>query len=570
MKNRLFALFLAIALMFPYSAFAADNFPASDSAGVEQDRFETYQEVGATIRQLREEAEQENLEEDNLGEDTPDAKKFVLKSIRFSGNESISSEELHQVTNSMIGQEVSFSELSKIANKIKKEYRSRGFIAVYVYLPPQDVTNGSVEFAVVEGTLGEVTITGNKWFSSNIIRKALGLTAGNVIFFRDLQNGLEYLNKQQDIKAKGVLKPGSASKTTDLELQVQDRFPLHLNADVSNTGTNNTGKNRFGVGLKHSNLFGQMDDLSGRFQIGRGAIGVGTRYVYPLRPNGTTLGFSYSYSRVDLQREFRDLDAEGNAHVYGFDINQPVYQSPWFKAALNTGFDFKSIENRILGRKAGKDELRILNLAANLEFQDKWGRTYFPHSFHFGFSSFLGASDKNESAAVRTNTGGQFFIYRAALLRAQKLPKGMTYIFRSSLQLTPDRLPPSEQLQLGGTYSVRGYQESDYLADNGGFINNDILIPTYFFPQDWKLPYSSLPLREQIQGVGFFDFGAGQIRNQIGTEDKKRALMGAGGGVRIHLFDRVFTRLQWAHTIGEDAADGSNGAFYYGVSAEIP
>ena len=63
-------------------------------------------------------------------------------------------------------------------------------------------------------------------------------------------------------------------------------------------------------------------------------------------------------------------------------------------------------------------------------------------------------------------------------------PAGMMLTLRGSLQLTPNRLSPSEQLRLGGAFSVRGYSEGDYLADYGGFVTNELSVPTYFFPAD--------------------------------------------------------------------------------------
>jgi hemolysin activation/secretion protein len=143
------------------------------------------------------------------------------------------------------------------------------------------------------------------------------------------------------------------------------------------------------------------------------------------------------------------------------------------------------------------------------------------------------------------------------------------YTFRGQLQLTNTPLAPSEQLPLGGAFAVRGYPEGEYLADYGAFMANDLLIPTYFFPKDWKLPYSKEPLRQQIQGVTFFDFGGGVLRKPMNSEKDSRTLAGAGLGVRIRLFDKVYARIQWATPTGSKASNGSETAFYYGVSAEF-
>jgi hemolysin activation/secretion protein len=495
--------------------------------------------------------------------------RFELTKIIVTGNQQISSDVISSITNKHLNKQVSLNDIREIAREVKNYYRSKGYVAAYVYVPPQTIANGVVEITVIEGQIGSIFVEGNKWFSSKVIKRAIDVTADNVLFYNQLRKGLNYINRKKDIKVKSVLKPGEREKTTDLYLQVEDDLPLHFGVDVNNLGTPNTGKTRWGLSGGYHNLFGQMDELNGRVQLGKGSVSVGSDYSYRIHETGTLLKLSYSHSDIDVGGPFEALGVEGRATTYGFDILQPFYSSDHVDLNFNTGFDWKSIENEILGRKVGRDELRILNLGINSEFRDKWGKTFFPNSLHFGFSSFLGANDKIDFNGSRVGTGGQFMIYRNSLIRYHRLPKGMTFMFRGQSQLTNDRLPSSEQLRLGGAFSVRGYAEGEFLADSGFYVTNELLIPSYFFPEDWKLPYAQKNLREQIQGTVFFDVGHGRNRKSLVGESQHRTLAGAGLGVRVHLFDRVFARLQWATPTGSDQRNGSDTAFYYGISAEI-
>lgn len=546
---------------------ALENVPSGETAGAEQERFEKQEELEKKAKQFRKEVKAEAEEPVDEISEQP-GKTFELKAVVFEGNETVSNEDLQKAVQGWIGKQVSFTDLKKIASELKSYYRDKRFVAAYVYLPPQKIEDGIIEIRVVEGRLGNIKIEDNKWFSDKVIRRNLSLKEGEVIYFQDLNDSLSSLNKNPDIKARALLAPGREPKTTDIVFKVKDKFPLHLNGEINNLGTESTGRTRYGVGLTHNNLTGNMDQLTSRVQLGSGATAVGTRYSVPVGPYKTQVGFSHSYSRVHLGGDFRDLNIRGKASSYGVDIVQPFWQNRFLKTSLNTGFDFKSVENKILGVKAGKDELRILNLGVNFEENDRFGKTYFPHTFHFGFPDFLGASDVRESAATRAGTGGQFFIYRNSMIRYNRLPMGLTHAARTELQLTPDRLSPSEQFRLGGAFSVRGYSEGDYLADYGGFITNEIFVPTYFFPAQWVLPYSGEQLRQAVQFVGFFDFGTGNLRNTLPGENRNKTLMGAGGGLRVHIYDRIFARFQWAGNLGDRAADGKNGAFYYGISAE--
>lgn len=572
-RNSILSFFFCIIMIFPTTAALLAATPSSsETAGAEQARLANEEEFRKRAEQLRTEAEHgktEIEEQAKTGETLKEGMSFQLKGVKLTGNDSISSEIFQPIIQKYTGKEVRLAELQDLSTDIKKEYRERGYIAAYVYIPPQSIADGIVEITVIEGHLGYIEVTGNKWYSQKVIKRFLRLVPGQVLFYDNLRQALSFLNKHRDVKVKAVLKPGKEAKTTDLDINVQDKFPVHVGADVNNLGTKNTGKNRVGFSLTDTNLLGQMDQLTSRFQLGSRSWAIGSDYNIPVHSSGTLLGISYTRSHVKLGGPFKGLDIVGNATTYGVYALQPIFSKAWVDATLNLGFDWKSIKNKMLGTYSGRDELRILNTGMNLEFTDKWGKTFFPQSFHAGFSGFLGANRKVDPNASRSGTGGQFTIYRSSLIRYQRLPLDMMFVFRGQSQLSNNPLPPSEQLSLGGALAVRGYPEGEYLADYGAYMTNEIYVPTYFFPKDWKLPYSKEPLRKQIQGVGFFDFGGGALRKPLTGEKESRTLGGTGLGLRVRLFDKVYARVQWAAAVGSrPQTTGADSAFYYGVSAE--
>jgi hemolysin activation/secretion protein len=552
-------------------SFADDLIPAGDSAGVAQERFREQEAFEAERRLSESAAAQTDAvdETEAAAPAQPGALRVKLQAIELSGNTLVPSSELTPLAAEWIGREVGLEDLKAIASKIKQAYRDRGYIAAYVYLPPQEISGGVVRLTVIEGRLGGIRIEGNRWYSEKALRAAVSLREGEVLFARPLTSDLAYLNKNQDLKARAHLTPGAEPETTDLVIRVEDRIPFHASADVNNAGTRNTGVTRWGVGLAHNNLFGRMDQLSGRYQIGEGAWAVSSQYLLPLVHNRTDLMLTYARSAVNLGGEFEALNIEGEASTYGADLRHKFWSGESSDLYANVGFDWKSVENRILDRAAGTDELRIINTGIEWQQEDPTGRTFFPNTFHFGLADFLGSSIEEDPTASRVGSGGHFFVYRSSLIRYQRLPADMTLVARGSLQLSNDRLPPSEQLRLGGAFSVRGYPESDYLADSGAFLTTEVYMPTYFVPDDWKVPFTGEQLNRKVQMVGFVDFGGGEIERPLVGERNDRFLAGAGGGLRVHLWDRVFARFNWAAPIGAAPADGSKSAFYYGISTEL-
>jgi hemolysin activation/secretion protein len=146
-----------------------------------------------------------------------------------------------------------------------------------------------------------------------------------------------------------------------------------------------------------------------------------------------------------------------------------------------------------------------------------------------------------------------------------------TQLFLSlGYQLTPNKLVPQEQFYLGGATTVRGYPEGDYLSDQGILFNVDYLVPLPLVPEDWKLPYSEVPLKRQIQLDFFFDEGYGKLRGASEDEPESRNLMGVGAGLRIYLYKNIYARLALAHVIGDEPlTESDHTRFHFSLQTEI-
>lgn len=86
----------------------------------------------------------------------PDAPaSFELREAVFLGNEEISSGKLERVIRKYKGKQVTLDDLRLMSEKIRLYYNKKGFPKAFVYLPAQDLIDGSVEFAIMEKVSGE-------------------------------------------------------------------------------------------------------------------------------------------------------------------------------------------------------------------------------------------------------------------------------------------------------------------------------------------------------------------------------------------------------------------------------
>ncbi|HTL71539.1 MAG TPA: ShlB/FhaC/HecB family hemolysin secretion/activation protein [Candidatus Eisenbacteria bacterium] len=495
---------------------------------------------------------------------------FQIHKVTFRGNKVIPTKELDAVAAPFLNSDVNLTVLQDLVSEIKKHYRSKGYPAAYAYLPEQKVSSGDLDVEIFEGNLGKVDVEGNKFVSDTAVKKYFGdLKPGRVLEYKALEGDLGRLNKNADVKAAAVLHAGAQPGTTDLKLNVQDKKPVHWSVDANNLGAPSTGRTRVGTTFTNNNLFGNTDSLTVRAQGGRDAGAVSVDYNAPVHVLDSRLGAGYTHAFNEVgSGDFRDLGIRGDVDVYSVYALHPFLLKPDFEVTGKLGFDWKSAENEILDTVSGKDELRELNAGITFQKNDASGTTVSPHTVLFGLDA-LGASTTSDPV---TNAGadGSFLIYRESILRQQRLGYGLSLYLRETAQLASDALPPVEQLVLGGPYSVRGYSQSAFLGDSGISGTAEMHVPAFFFPRAWKMPFSGEPFNQAFEGVAFFDAGTAQKEDALVGDTESATFYGAGAGFRLHLFDRIYGRAEWAKPISEGRVNGDDQVIsYFGISVEL-
>ena len=112
-----------------------------------------------------------------LKEDDPNAK-FRVDRIEVLGNTVFKPEDFAPITAPFVGREVSFAELLQIKDAISKLYTDKGYVTTGALIIPQTVEAGVIKIQVVEGSLQEIKIVGNRRLRSQYIRDRIRLGAG--------------------------------------------------------------------------------------------------------------------------------------------------------------------------------------------------------------------------------------------------------------------------------------------------------------------------------------------------------------------------------------------------------
>jgi len=513
----------------------------------------------------------------------PPEQKTLVNNFVVNGTQLFTAAELEKVLAKYRGKELGMSDLKKAADDITALYRKKGYLVSLAYVPTQEIANNTVEFNVVEGRVGTITVEKPKYSRPEVIKRRFLVEKGQILNSDRIESSLKQINKQPDRTVRAVLSPGATPETSDILLKVEkERSPQHFYTELNNRGTKYTSLNRWGVGYINNNLLG-IDDIFSLHFIANGKTEVysgSAVYDMPVSRYNTRAGAYFAHSKADIGGQFAipGLSPTGHAELWGLYVSHPWLNKEFTDEStsaamtltgnITAGLDSLSVYNEIMGNETSHDELRILKTGMNFEEKDNLGRSGLVAEAHFGIPEFLGSMDKHDESASRIDAGGEFQKYTGSISRVTRLPGSMYLVNSFKGQYTPFALPNGVQMSIGGADSVRGFPENEYLADYGWINTAELRMPPLLLPSILKVPFDKkhTSLTDAVQVVGFIDTGKGYINKPRTGEVEEKFLIGAGFGFRFDLYDRLRARIDFGFPLGhEKPSDGSNSRVHFGV-----
>ncbi|HSA31638.1 MAG TPA: ShlB/FhaC/HecB family hemolysin secretion/activation protein [Candidatus Omnitrophota bacterium] len=542
-----------VVLCFGFGTASRLAFAAAETAGsiVGREQIEKNQEqIEERIKAPRQSDQGEVIEE---GVEADHGPKVLIRSIVVEGATILTAQEVRAVTLQYEGQELSLKDMQKVADLITAEYRKKGYVTSRAYLPPQNIESGTLLIRIVEGTLGDLQIRGNKYFSSSLLARKIALKPQDFFDYAKLQKALSAINEHPDRKAKAVLIPGQKSGTTDVVLEVQDRLPIHAGVAYDNWGSRYVNKHRYAGILQHNNLFGQDDKLYLKYQESeaqRLQFGM-ARYSYPITTTVEAGGYA-AYNEVRSGLEFKPLDSNGSAALYGVFLNKRMIEEDSLDLRLNFGFDSKSIEDESLGGASRtRDELRVVKSGIDVDVSDPLGRTILTTELNAGIPNFMGAMQDHDPLASRPNASADFTKGVMNLYRLQPLPWELTLLWKNTGQFTNHRLAAVEEFQIGGPTSVRGYPAAEFTGDKGYYTSFELSFPVYPLSKDIRVPFRKQDrLYDALRLVAFWDWGYVSRHQPSVGEEEHNTLRAAGFGVRLNLTEHLDFAFEVGYPLG--------------------
>ena len=481
----------------------------------------------------------------------------VITRVEFSPSKVFTEEELQQLASPLFSQPVTIADIKKVVDGITRCYILGDYPTSKAYLPPQTITkDGVLKIGLMEGTVGKVSVEGNRWTRTSYIEKRVAPKEGELFRLGDLEKDVIKFNNNNQVKLKVGLNAGDEQGETDIVLNVEDPNPFHIAFMVDNQGRQTIGTTRWGGMLAADSLFGYRDRLSLGGYLGRGNRVGFADYNIPVGRFGTRIGASVSAGNISVvSGALRPFGIGGTSQVYSVYATQPLFDRQDANITSYTAANLKHSTTDISGIKISDINTFSLTQGFTGRKDTERGIWYTGHYGSVGFKALGGDED--------------FFKYEGNITRLHDFGKGIIGQFRVSGQYSPnDRLPWLEQFQIGGLSTVRGYSEGLLLGKSGYFASAEILAPIPLLPKrigSDKLGY--IYPREMVKAAVFMDNGMVFPYKGGAAIDGGELLMSWGWGLRFNLKKDLAARFYWGYGLNNRyEADQKMGRFHFEIT----
>ena len=478
-----------------------------------------------------------------------DAAKIAVNALHVTGNSIYSEAELVALTGFRPGGELTLGDLRGMATKISDHYHRHAYFVAQAYLPPQDIKDGAVTIAVIEGAYGNVTLNNQTNLSNDVAYGLLaGLNTGDPIVIAPLESRLLLLSDIPGVTVRSTLIPGASIGASDLIVDVVPGQRVTGSVDADNAGNRYTGANRVGGTVNFNNLAGRGDVLSFRGVTSGNGLLYG-RAAYQMQFGKATAGVAYSHLKYELGKDFESLAAHGTARIASVYGSYPLIRSRNTNLYGLVGFDAKTF----------RDEVDTTSSVTDKRAKVGFASLYGVHRDTFGggglnnYSLTLSAGEVDirtpaalavDAATARTN--GDFAKLALSAARLQRVTDKVSLYGAITGQIASKNLDISEKMTPGGAYGVRAYPPGEAYADQG-FVAT--LEARYVLP---KLVETMPGL---IQLIGFVDTSVVTINKEPWAPgDNHRTLSGAGFGLTWTDYNNFVVKAYYAFKLGGDAA----------------
>jgi hemolysin activation/secretion protein len=398
---------------------------------------------------------------------------FDVWEYRIEGNTLLAVADVERIVYTYLGPQRRIADVEAVRTALEKAYRDAGYATVLVDIPEQAVDSGIVHLRVTEAKVSKVRVTGSRYYlQGRILAQTGSITPGTTPRFPDFQSDLQVVNRFPGSRVTPILRPGKTPGTTEIDLNVEDKFPLTASIELNNYYSPNTTRTRMTAIAKYENLWQAQHNLSIQYQTApeqpdETKVWVAS-YLMPVSGSDKLI-VGYVVRSRSAVAALGDFNVIGNGDIAGLRFVDPLPVAGELYHSLTLGLDYKMFKENVeqIGTPGIQTPIRYLPASIS------WSGTRASNNGEWQFSTGLtlglrgAGSDQLEFENKRFKAYGNFLVWKWDVQRTLTLTKSLGLSARLDGQLADQPLVSNEQFSAGGQSTVRGYLESELIGDNG-------------------------------------------------------------------------------------------------------
>ncbi len=453
---------------------------------------------------------------------------FAVKDVRITGVTLLPAKTLDPLLTAYKGRCISLSGINILLKAITDLYMDKGYIEARVYVPEQDIAKtGELVLEASEGSLSDIYLNGKPTLNDGLLATAFPGMKGKAVNMRDVEQGLDQINRLSSNNAKTSMLPGKQPGSSVINVEDKPALPWHFSIANNNLGQQSTGYSKTSMSFRMDNLVNLNDLISLTYDHS------GPDYPWPNDGVGQSnsvsgsLSIPYGYWTFTLNGSFYkytssvpgnfgDIDTSGKSGQLGFSVDRVIYRDKNSITTLNAGLTYKETDNFLMGDliEVGSRQYPSLSLGISHSTRMLGGVWVFDLAYNQGLGLF-GATNRHDPGAGDAEP--EFSKFSGTINVTRPFEIGQQKLQFSTMingQYSPDNLYGAEQISLGGYSNVRGTRDSILFGNNGGFTRNEIVWRT----MPWKDNALLVARLGELRPYAALDYGHIFSQTRFGIE----------------------------------------------------
>ncbi|MGE8180414.1 ShlB/FhaC/HecB family hemolysin secretion/activation protein [Pseudomonas mandelii] len=453
-----------------------------------------------------------------------DERCWPLNGTRVGGVTLISSKTLDERIKPQLSSCMGVGQINHLLATITGLYVDAGYIASRPYLRSAPVAGQSLDIVVDEGYVESIELADQRLPVS--LGGAFPGMLGKPLYLRDLEQGLDQLNRLRSLDLTADIAPGSQPGASRIILRSrssgQSRWALGLGVD--NLGSASTGRDRDTLSLSLDSPLELNDALnvSASDTPNRGDRYSRNASLYYAIPYGYwtySVFASHAEYRAPFKLSTLKFHSSGITDQLSVRADRVLWRDQSHQFSANLQLAHKDVDSYLENIRLGiqSPTLTVAEAGLNLFWLNSavWNLDV---NYAQGLRWF--GADDDAQRQVNNLPKAQFRKYRAGLSQWRNGQFGQqTWQWQSQLniQYSPDPLPAIEQLLGTDDSAVRGYRVNSASGASGAIWRNTLRLP---LRSDWP-----------VQVTPRLGLDNGWIKADHGTQEQR--LSGASAGVNL-------------------------------------